>query len=165
MPATGPYQYSLHPNILLFQVWFFINDSRHFSCKHDYPKKKKNYYRIHHKILFLQKLLKNRPKTPNFECEDNITIKSKDKSKCETKILQITLNKKLYKRKQCKSVQFQNSQLLAVVNITGPLATRHLTANTQACKLSYSQPLIMLTRSARSRKITVSLQRINISQL
>jgi len=99
------------------------------------------------------------------ECEDNTTIKSKDKTKCETNISQLRINQQLYKRKQGKSVLFQHSQLLVVMNRTGPLVYRHLTATTQACKLFYIQPLIMFTRFVRSSETTVSLQRINISQL
>lgn len=98
----------------------------------------------------------------------NITIKSRDKVKCETNMSQLRINKKKwYSRKQGKSVLFQHSKLLVVVKtrMTGPLVSRHLTANTQAHKLFYSQPLNMFTRFVRFSETKVSFQRINIPQL
>jgi hypothetical protein len=84
MPATGPYQYSLHTSILLFQVWFRAIYAIPDTYLAAYTTLQKILLQTTTNFVFEEMATEWHKKYS--ECEDNITIKSKDKPKCNKNI-------------------------------------------------------------------------------
>jgi len=92
MPATGPYQYSLHPSILLFQVCFYaIRTIPDIIAA--YMTLQKILLQTSLQTFFFEEMATERHKK-HFQCGDNVTLKSKNKTKCETNISQLRINQK-----------------------------------------------------------------------
>jgi hypothetical protein len=92
MPATGPYQYSLHPSILLFQVCFYaIRTIPDILAA--YMTLQKILLQTSLQTFVFEEMATERHKK-HFQCGDNVTLKSKNKTKCETNISQLRINQK-----------------------------------------------------------------------